>query len=284
MKNVFKNIIALTILGIAIYIFRGTIQKSYFIVQDKYFPCTRTISYSIGTVDEGFGLSKKEFLAAISDSENMWEASINKDLFVYKPQGGELVINLVYDKRQKNTQILKNINDSINDNQGSYNSLKSQVDNLKNEFEQKKLIFDSKIISLKDRKGRYSQESITEINNLQIELNNYVNRINPLVDQLNKSASSVNGQVNEYNNVGDELGDEFEEGLYHSDKTGKYIDIYQFENKNKLERVLMHELGHALSLEHIDNPDAIMYQFNTASNLEPNGDDIEALKLHCAVR
>ena len=57
MKNVFKNIIALVIIGVAIFVFRDSLLKTYFILQDKYFPCTRTITYSIGTIDTGFGIN-----------------------------------------------------------------------------------------------------------------------------------------------------------------------------------------------------------------------------------
>ena len=110
MKKVFKNIIVLLILGTAIFIFRDSIIKSYFTLQDKYFPCTRQISYSIGSFDSSFGIKKEDFLNAIKKGEDTWETVVNKDLFVYQPDGsGELKINLVYDTRQENTQKLKSI-------------------------------------------------------------------------------------------------------------------------------------------------------------------------------
>ena len=108
--------------------------------------------------------------------------------------------------------------------------------------------------------------------------------LHELVDELNKSASSFNNQASAYNHVGSELGDEFEEGLYHADKNGKYIDVYQYEDKNKLERVLMHEFGHALSLDHINNKDAIMHQINIGTNLIPTKDDINALRAQCGLK
>ena len=284
MKNVYKNIIALIILCTAIYIFRGSLAKSYFILQDKYFPCTRVITYSLGTVDEGFKISKEDFLNVVKDGESTWETAVNKNLFEYVSEGGELTINLVYDKRQENTEIMKNISSSLENNQSSYNFLKNNVSQLKAEFNDKKAILENKINTLKDRNGRYSKNSINEINGLQAELNGFVLKINSAVDKLNESASSINSQATQYNHIGDELGDQFEEGLYHSDSTGKYIDIYQFENKEKLERVLMHELGHALSLDHLNNPDDIMYAMNTGINLVPTEDDINALKAHCKIK
>ena len=272
MKNFLKNIIALIILGIVIFVFRDSISKSYFILQDKYFPCTRTISYSIDAFDTSFGIDKEDFLNAIKEGESMWETSIHKDLFVYKKDGGELKINLVYDDRQKTTQRLKNIDRSLEYNKSSYDDLKNKLDVLRNEYENKKRILESKTIT---------KNNIPEINNLRTELNNYVNEINKLANELNRYASSYNNQAEEYNSIGDQLGEEFEEGVYHTDKNGKKIEIYQFENTEKLTRVLMHEMRHALNIEHINNPDAIMFSLNSGTNLIPTEDDINALKMYC---
>jgi hypothetical protein len=284
MKNVFKNIFALILFGIVFFVFKDSLLKGFFILQDKFFPCTRTISYSIDFFDESFGISKKDFLKAIEEGENMWETTVNKDLFVYKEDGsGELKISLIYDNRQKITQDLKSINQSLDSNKSSYDDLKSEIDILQKQYKEKKSIFESKLITLKDSQGRYSKEDILEINNLEAEINDYVKKINALVDELNNFASSFNNQAKEYNNVGNELGEEFEEGIYHFDKSGKKIEIFQFENRTKLKRVLMHELGHVLSLDHLDNPKAIMHRLNSGISLIPTKDDINALRTHCGL-
>ena len=284
MKNIFKNVIALVILGIAIFVFRDSLQKSYFFLQDKYFPCTRVITYSIGTFDKGFRISEDDFLNYIKESEDIWETVVSKDLFRYEKEGGELKINLVYDNRQASTQKLKNINVSLKDKKSYYNNLKIQIDLLQREYQGKKLVYETKINTLKDSQGRYSRESVSEINALQSELNNYVRNINSKVEELNNYASSFNNQAKDYNNIGDSLGEEFEEGLYHSDKNGKYIDIYQFENKEKLTRVLLHEMGHAFNLEHLDDKNAIMYRLNNSTSLIPTDADIEALRSYCKLK
>lgn len=282
-KNVI-NIISLLALALVIFICRDAIVKGYFMLQDKYFPCTRSITYSIGNVDNGFGINEEDFLNVVEKSANVWNTSLNKNLLVYKKNGGELAVNLVYDKRQKTTDILKSLNDSMENSQDSYSQSKIEIDNMKNDFEQKKKIMESKILTLRDKNGRYSIDDINEIDKLRIELDRLASKINLAVDKLNKSVGWFNNQKKQYNNIGEQLGDRFEEGLYHVDNNGKYIDIYQFENKEKLERVLMHELGHALSLDHSGSPNDIMYEMNIGDNLELTENDINALKTYCEIK
>jgi predicted Zn-dependent protease len=90
-------------------------------------------------------------------------------------------------------------------------------------------------------------------------------------------------EVKKFNTIGEELGGEFEEGTYREDASGRQIDIYQFDTKGKLARVLAHEFGHALGLAHLENPKAVMYRLNNGVNEKLVADDILALKKHCGI-
>ena len=70
-------------------------------------PCESPITYTIGRVDEGFGLSEEKLLSSINEAAAIWSEPIGKPLFTQSAQG-KVTINLIYDDRQKTTQAMQN--------------------------------------------------------------------------------------------------------------------------------------------------------------------------------
>jgi predicted Zn-dependent protease len=79
------------------------------------------------------------------------------------------------------------------------------------------------------------------------------------------------------------VGTQFEEGVYISDKEGKRINIYQFDNNIDLVRVLAHELGHSLRLQHNANTNSIMNPLNQGQDLSLSPEDLQELKTACGL-
>ena len=101
---------------------------------------------------------------------------------------------------------------------------------------------------------------------------------------LNQMAKSLNLNVQTFNTVNASNGEQFDEGEYVEDASGRHIDIYQFENQDKLLRVMEHEMGHAIGLQHVSDPDAIMYYLNEGSNEKLTQADIDELKKVCGIQ
>lgn len=273
-------------------------------------PCGQPITYSIVNIDPRFGITQEKLLDDITKAEKIWELPINKELFEYSPTG-KLKISLIYDYRQEATDALKKLGIIVRDNKATYDTLKAKYNSLNAQFNKEKIYLETLTKNYKTNQNAYEKDvnywnsqggapkkeynsleqrrmalnnQVTTINQTQNSLNALVDTINAMVVVLNKLVYSLNLQVSKYNGIGGSIGKEFNEGEYISDVNGTAIDIFQFNDEDQLIRVLAHELGHALGVGHLDNPEAIMYRLNESANSELTADDIAALKKQCGIK
>lgn len=273
-------------------------------------PCEEPISYTIGTFDERFKISKDYFLQTLFDAETNWEGPSKMDLFVYVPEEkmNTLKINLVYDHRQEATQRLSSLGIVVDQTKDSYESLKSKFLARRSSYENALVSFNTRVAAFNTRKQIFQQEvnswntkggapknvfdrleaerlaletESRELQRIQNRLNKEIAELNALVVVLNSLATALNLSVDKYNEISTQRGESFEEGLYSSDGIVSEIYIYEFGSKEKLIRVLTHELGHALGLGHVDDLKAIMYKLNQGDNTKVNEADLAELKTVC---
>ncbi len=273
-------------------------------------PCTDAITYSLVSFDTRFGMTKEQYEEDISEAASIWENALDRKLFSFQDSGGELDMNLIYDYRQQATDNINQVDLTINSDKGSYNFLKAKYDSLQIEYSQKRSATQRDLDAYQTKKASYDQEiagwnqkggapsaiykqleqerislnsEAASLNQRQNDLNIMVDEINSSASILNKLAHDLNLNVKTHNDIGKSTGEEFNEGEYIEDSSGKSVNIYQFKDNNQLIRVLEHELGHALGLDHVADPKAIMYRLNEGTNQTLTDDDIKELDRVCKI-
>lgn len=301
--------IILILLGVG-YAYRMTIKK---IVRQQYaliYPCSIPITYAVGTVDPQFGVSQKAFIADLAEATAIWEKALNKNLFDYatSTKDANVIVNLSYDARQETTNELGTIDSALQTSTAEFNALKAQYEQQLASFNQAKATIESDVAAYNAKKDSYerdvaasnarggaSKQKFAELEATRNELNSeqahisqeqqsiqtQANTVNQTAAQLNVVIKEHNLNVQTYNTIGASTGDEFEEGVYVNSPKERTITIFQFSSQTKFIRVLAHEFGHALGLNHVDGSDSIMYKLNSDTNLEPSINDIIALKTLC---
>lgn len=277
---------------------------SYFYFHKE--PCEAPITYQIGVVDPQFGISAEEFKSDIARATGIWGEPRGAPLFAYDPEG-EVTINLIYDIRQEATDKEKVLSATIDQTSEAANSVRQQFYALKAEYEQASAKYTAQIQAFNQAQAAYNAQvehwnsaggapkaqfdALTRekerlfawrdtLEGMQQEVDRLAEAVNAYISKYNLLVARINANVNEINNDG-LAGTQFEEGLYTVDKDGERITVYQFSDKTDLIRVLAHELGHALALDHNENPDSIMNPVNQSETLMLSSEDSEALKVRC---
>lgn len=274
-------------------------------------PCTKPITYHLGTFDRRFGLEQKDFISALTEAEQIWEGSWGKELFSYDAERGRLAVNLVYDYRQEVTDELSVLESSVKGDESTYRALERDYKALKATYAQAKIAYDSAVLAFGAHQSAYEAQvaewnhgprrsesefqaleqarlalsaELSTLKERESQVNTMVKELNAMVSRLNTLAKTLNLNAEEYNAIGASRGETFTGGLYTSDASGERIDIFEFSNHQKLVRVLAHELGHALGLDHLfSDKNAIMYESNIGTSLILNPADLAALRALCTV-
>jgi hypothetical protein len=270
-------------------------------------PCREPITYRIGKVDQRFALDPKEFRAIVQQAADLWGKPFSRALFREDPRGA-IELQVIYDHRQAATDRLKKLNYRIDFSKNSYDELIARRESLKSEFTQKDAslredlrAYEGRVIAFNTETETWNrqgggpesilQKLVSEKNELTAlkaafdlrreEMKGLVETINSLVVVINEIAINHNLDLVDHQNTGNVLGREFCEGIYEKKKGRQTITIYQFENRDRLVRVLAHEFGHALGLNHSEDQEALMYRLNDSLSLDLSPDDKAALRKRC---
>lgn len=281
-------------------------------------PCDASLEYGIGQFDTQFGINKEQFKAQIAEAEGVWEKALGKEIFAYNPESS-FKINLIYDERQRLIMQKQKVEFGLQAAEDILNKLDLQFSIMKKEydalvsahkrsviaFESRQESYESKVDYWNGRGGAPKDEYASlqkeaadlnkEASNLNAEvvaINAKSKELNALLDERNKAAASYNQTVRGYNQKYGH-GLEFDQAEYVSGEKNPLvfnsanngqINVYEFTNKTDLSIALAHELGHALGMDHVENPKSIMYYTSGADAqrpLYPSEEDLIELNRVC---
>jgi hypothetical protein len=268
----------------------GLLAATGFYVYGNYLTaCSQTLTYSIGTVDPRFGISIEDFKNIAEQTESVWESEFDKDFFRYDP-AAEFKINLVFDDRQQRTLDEKKSRQDISTQQQIYRNKVNTYDERLAAYKAANDGYDAAIAAYEKRLENYNnqvdywnrnggapakeygqlqqekvalQREASRLEDQRRNLNAEVALLNTDAAEVNRLAKGLNLDVDAYNGAFGTTR-EFDQGSY----TGSAINIYQFNAQDDLRLVLAHEYGHALGLDHVEDPDAIMYYLMDKQNIK----------------
>jgi peptidoglycan hydrolase CwlO-like protein len=246
-------------------------------------PCDAPIHYRIGTIDARFSFSRSEYIIAIDEAGDIWSTVYGKELFVYDPKA-EFAINFVYDDRQALNTTIHEENETLQQQDSTLSTKikehQRKVDDLHQRFD--KL---NEEIKAWNAKGGGTEEEFNRLKNQQTQYNQEAAVLNQEAKSLSVSTEKFNAEVQELDETVSAFNEALtikpEGGLYVRDTSGQQrIDIHIYSTRKELVNILAHELGHALGMEHVKDPQAIMY-FKTNEAITLTGDDVQALQAAC---
>lgn len=308
MGRIIRIVVPLLIIGSVAYVYRAPVSVFSQQLYRTALPCSIPIPYTIGTIDERFDIDRETLIAAAERAEKTWEDTYEQPLFVYAPDSATLTIDLVYDERQARTERLNELGFTIDDTlstyegvraqyeaaQSAYNALRTSFERQSAELEKRIDTYETRVRSWNERGGAprevYAEleaERIAiaaeskRVNALAERVNTQARDVNALANTANRLAKTVNATAAEFNN--DTSDEEFEEAVFESRPGRESITVYEFDTIQRLTRVLAHEFGHSLGLDHVPDAEAIMYRLNAGKSLTTTSADSDELRRVCRV-
>jgi predicted Zn-dependent protease len=284
-------------------------QSSASSVDSTLTGCSDPITWTVGSIDSRFDITPSALKGIMTDVENLWSDALDQNLIQYS-DSGEVAINLIYSENQKFTDNEQQLSEQINKMRKKYYSMRMDYQRESVEFQRKLADYNQTFTAYAKKVNEYnlrlsrlantgilSRDEDEKLKNLKKEMEFLEQKLDPKEEELTKEERKLHRMSDDLNDYADEVNEyvyqyrnrfsqarTFYQGFYTDVGNRKKINIFQFDNTDKLKLVLAHEIGQALGLSHTDNPVSIMnynMQLQLDQRLKLSDEDISAIQNKC---
>lgn len=271
--------------------------------------CTKPLTFHVGSIDERFSITKDEVANLMQDVAQIWSDAADTTLIEYD-ELGEISVNLVYAEEQQLSDRERQHRDRLEHEEFSITVLENEYTRLNREYEKQVQQYDEDSRDLqqtidrlnewvlqKNDEGGFNEQDLrqfesrkAEIEKVKLDLAQRERMLKRKAAELNDKITFLNQKVEAKNRLVDEYNRQFTgvrkftQGAYEWTNDSRTINIYHFLDMDELRLVIAHEMGHALGIGHVSNPESVMHELMDSQNrkvLELTEEDIQALHSVC---
>jgi hypothetical protein len=266
--------------------------------------CPAPLAYRLGGYDDRFSLPREEVREIIAQAALAWEAASGRDLFT-ESETSDFTIDFVFEDRQERRDQELAARTALDEKAARTATQRAEIEALEREFTDQEESYEDARARYLARVATYEQ-TVAELNRagggdtdtvarleaerraLLVEADRIERSeqdIEALIETINQKRATANRIIAEYNAHVDTYNDQFAEaGAFTQGRfEGERIVIYSYADQAELRQVVAHELGHALGIGHVEEPQAIMYYLleEQPTTLTITPDDLAALVAVC---